>query len=238
MKLPFVLASLFVASAAYAQAPGEYEEGTGAPGMAPVVAPVVAPTPPPPPVRRWSVGLGFGSMNLAPHSAPDAETQFGVGQLAVRYLATRHLEIELAVGGGREQLEDGEEGDREVSQGVLAVRYRFNPDRPWNLWLMAGMGSLAVTRHDATKQERDDAGQSTLQFGAGLERRWERFALQLELRAVGVKAHDDAPESMPVGGTVVTDTGMTVPPKEPLPPTSANDGMAGGQVVFSGNYYF
>ena len=110
MKLPVVAASLFVAATAYAQAPAEYEEASGAPGMAEPVP--VVPTPEPPRPRRWSVGLGIGSLDLAPHSAPDAKTQFGVGQIAVRYLATRHLEIELAFAGGREQLEDGNEGDQ------------------------------------------------------------------------------------------------------------------------------
>lgn len=235
MKLGLAIASLFAASTAYAQAPGDYyDEGTGAPGM---VAPVVvAPTTPPPKPRRWSVGLGFGSLSLAPHGAPDVETQYGVGQLAVRYLATRHLEIELAFAGGREQLEDGEEGDREVSQGVLALRYRFSPGRRWNWWVMAGLGSLAVTRHEASKDDRDYAEQSTLQFGAGLERRWSRFALQLELRAVGVKAHDL--EDQPVMGEIGDGT-TGRPPQMPESTTvSAGDGMSGGQLVFTGNYYF
>jgi hypothetical protein len=239
MKLPVVLASLFVATTAYAQAPGDYAEGTAAPDEA-VAAPgtvapvVVVPTPPPPKPRRWSVGLGVGSLSLAPHNAPDVETEYGIGQLAVRFLATRHLEIELAFGGGAEKLEDGEEGDRQISQGVLALRYRFSPGRRWNWWLMAGMGSLSVTRAEPTKEEREQAEQSTLQFGVGLERRWSRFALQLEMRAVGVKAHDV--EEMPVGGAIV-DGQMLPPPKEPTT-TSAHDGMSGGQLVFSGNYYF
>jgi hypothetical protein len=243
MKLPLAFASLFVATTAYAQAPGdeggavpgEYE-ATAAPGM---VAPVVVvPPPPPPKPRRWSVGLGIGSLSLAPHVAPEQETEFGIGQIAVRYLATRHLEIELAFGGGREQLEDGQEGDRQVSQGVLALRYRFNPARRWNFWLMAGMGGLAVTRTEPTKEEREAAEQSTLQFGAGLERRWSRFALQLELRAVGVKAHDV--EEMPVRGEVTDPNGsMTpLPPEKEPTTTSAHDGMSGGQMVLSGNYYF
>lgn len=238
MKLPLVLASLFVATSAFAQAPGDYAEGTDEAVAAPgTVAPVVvAPTPPPPRPRRWSVGLGIGSLSLAPHDAPEVESEYGIGQIAVRYLATRHLEIELAFGGGREKLADGQEGDREVSQGVLALRYRFSPGRRWNWWLMAGMGSLAVTRHEATEEERDFAQQSTLQFGVGLERRWSRFALQLEMRAVGVKAHE-GDEVMPVRGDVTgTDGSMTLPPKEPT--YGANDGMAGGQLVFSGNYYF
>ena len=234
MKLPVVLASLFVAGTAYAQAPGGYyEEGATAPGMVEPTAPI-APTPPPPKPRRWSVGLGVGSLSLAPHDAPDVETEYGLGQIAVRYLATRHLEIELAFAGGREKLDDGEAGDREVNQGVLALRYRFSPGRTWNWWLMAGMGSLAVTREGATEDERDYAQQSTLQFGAGLERRWSRFALQLELRAVGVKAHDV--EDMPIRGETTSPDGMALPPREPV--YDAGDGMSGGQLVFSGNYYF
>jgi hypothetical protein len=236
MKLPLVLASLFVATTAYAQAPGDYEQGTGAPGLSEPI--VVVPTPPPPKPRRWSVGLGVGSLSLAPHTAPDVETEYAVGQLAVRYLVTRHLELELAFAGGREQLDDGHDGEREVSQGVLALRYRFSPGRRWNWWVMAGMGSLAVTRREATDDERDFAEQSTLQFGAGVERRWSRFALQLEVRAVGVKAHDGEVMS----GTVIVEPDasgqMTPPPKEPPSTTNAGDGMAGGQLVLSGNYYF
>ena len=238
MKLGLAFASLFATTTAYAQAPGDYsyEEPTGAPSM---VAPVVVvPTPPPPKPRRLSLGLGFGSLGLAPHSAPEAESEFGIGQLSLRYLATRHLEIELAFAGGREQLGDGVEGDREVSQGVIALRYRFSPQRRWNWWLMAGMGSLAVTRHDASEEEHEYAEQSTLQFGVGLERRWHRFALQLEFRAVGVKANEN---EMPVGGTIVTEPGTPLPDRPDGMPSSgvgSGGGMAGGQLAFSGNYYF
>lgn len=236
MKLA-LLAPLFVATTAYAQAPGEYEEGTGAPGLAPVVVPVEAVVPAPKP-RRWSVGLGIGSMGLAPHGAPEAESEFAVGQLAVRYRATRRLEIELAFAGGREQLEgyDGDryEGDREVSSAVLALRYRFAPEHRWNWWLMAGLGSLAVTHHHASDHEREYAQQSTLQFGAGLERRFHRFAVQLELRAVGVKANDED-VAAPVPDMREPGTGVMA-----LPPTTLGNGngMAGGQLLLSGNYYF
>jgi hypothetical protein len=243
MKLGLVLAPLFVATTAYAQAPGEYEEGTGAPGMAPVV---VAPTPPPQPLRRWSIGLGVGSMDLAPHNAPDAKSHYSIGQLAVRYRATRHLELELALGGGDEKVGEGKEQyttGMQVSQAVLALRYRFNPHRPWNFWVMAGMGSLAVHHEEASDEEREAAQQSTLQFGAGLERRWTRFALQLELRAVGVKPHEaDAMTTVQTDPGRPNADGSMTPPKEPVPPPDstvyADDGKAGGQMVLSANYYF
>ena len=239
MKLRVTLASLLVASTAYAQAPGEvYEDELAPPSMAPVapviVTPVVAPAAR---VRRWSVGVGFGSMELAPHVAPDATSEFDIAQLYVRYRPWRHLELELALGGGSEfDMEDGSYRAREVSSAVLALRYRFSPHRRWNWWLMAGMGSLAVTNEGASDEERDAAHQSTLQFGAGVERRWSRFALQFEIRAVGVAPHE-IDEDMPVrGDTEIAPGGLMQPPNSD--PGRANDGMKGGQFVFSGNYYF
>src|SRR5262245_25914184 len=107
MKLGVVIASLFVGGSAFAQALGDTEvatdEAVAPPGMAPTVAPVPAP---PPPERRWSVGLGFGSLGLAPHHDPENESHFSVGQIAVRYRPWRHLEIELALSGGTEKYDD------------------------------------------------------------------------------------------------------------------------------------
>src|SRR5262245_26463852 len=103
MKLGLVITPLLLVSTAYAQAPGDYEGGDVAPpGMTPVAAPQ-APLPERP--RRWSVGLGVGSITLAPHHTPDVETQFDVGQLALRYRITRHIELELALSGGDEHQE-------------------------------------------------------------------------------------------------------------------------------------
>jgi len=237
MKL-LVLAPLVLASTAYAQAPGDYYGGGdgysyGAPGMTPV-APLPPPAPPPPPLRRFSVGLGIGNTSLAPHSAPENKHDFAVGQLALRYLAGRHLEIELAFTGGTETLEDGSEGYTELSQAVLALRWRFSPQRRWNWWLMAGMGTLAVTRIDATDDERSAANQSTLQFGVGLERRWSRFALQAELRAVGVAKNQSMDE--------VTATPYPTNTMNPTPPPYIgpvdDGGKKGGQFALTANYYF
>ncbi len=239
MKL-LVLAPLLIASTAYAQAPGDYYGGgydgygggpIAPPGMAPELPP---PPPPPPPMRRFSIGLGIGNTSLAPHSDPENKHEFAVGQLAIRYLFRRHLEIELAFTGGTEQLEDGSEGDKELSQAVLALRWRFSPQRRWNWWVMAGMGTLAVTRVDASEDERDAANQSTLQFGLGVERRWSRFALQGELRAVGVAKNEDMRDE-PVKVDVPTNT------MEPLPPYigPTNDGgKKGAQFAITANYYF
>ena len=91
---------------------------------------------------------------------------------------------------------------------------------------MAGMGSLAVTCVGASDEERDAATQSTLQFGVGLERRWSRFALQAELRAVGVAPIENGDDKiMPVDGGPYTES-------------YSRDGWAGGQFTLGGSYYF
>lgn len=227
MKLGLVVAqsissTLLFAGTAFAQAPGDYygDASVAPPGMAPAAPEYI---PPPPPVRnqRWSVGLNVGSMGLAPHMSPKSETEFSLAQLAIRYRPWRRLEIELALGGGSEVAPDGYAGDRELSEAVLSLRWRFNPKRNWNWWLSAGMGSLAVTSVGASKEERNAAQQSTLQFGIGLERRWSRFALQAELRAVGVAPNEFAGDIMPVSYDGYS-----------------RDGWAGGQFTFGGSYYF
>ena len=226
-----IVASLFVAGTAAAQAPGEvYEsEPVAPPGMAPVVAqpqPQPPPPPPPPKDRRWSVGLGIGSLSLAPHHQPDNSSDFSLGMIALRWRPFRHLELELALSGGGTSEDSYEQ--REVSQGVFALRWRFNPQAKWNLWAMAGMGSLTVT--DTNYGE--GVQQSTLQFGLGLERRWNRFALQLEGRLVGVAPPEE--EDVPPMADV-RQPGQPTPPYESTPMA---DGWKGGQLVLSGNFYF
>ena len=224
MKIGLVLVPLLAAGSAYAQAPGDYysDGDVAPPGMAAPVAPaIVAPAPPFRP-QRWSVGLNVGSIGVAPHMQPENETDFAVSQLALRYRPWRHLEIELLLGGGSEQTQDGNVGDRELSEAVLSLRYRFSPTHNWNWWLSAGMGSFAVTYAGASNDQRDQATQSTLQFGVGLERRWTHFALSADLRAVGVAPNDDTTKlGMPVDGGYYM-----------------QDGWKGGQFVVGASYYF
>lgn len=228
----FVIASLFVAATAYAQAPGE-------------VAPEAAPAQPAPAVwcpphesvmaNRWAVGLSVGSVGLTPKDQDDPEAQFGVGELSLRFRATLHLEIEAAFGGGREQLRDGNVGERQVTTGVLALRYRFAPEQAWNWWVMGGLGSLAVTYQDATDQQRNNAMRPLGEFGVGIERRFRRFAIQAELRALGVGVRKDQDTTvMPSKGIAAT----TMPP----PGATATDPNAGelqgGQLTIGASYYF
>ena len=102
---------------------------------------------------------------------------------------------------------------------------------------MAGLGGTTVARHDATKQERDDASRGHGVLGAGLERRFEHFALQVEARLirVGDKQQTDAP---PPPAVVMPGTtgGVAQPPMTTT--TTAGGAQSGGSITIGASYYF
>lgn len=235
------LAPLFAAPLAHAQAPGEVQPVVVAPvvvapGAGPGVAPLVAPAPAPeagceprPAVmdNRWAIGLSLGGMSIAPSDTPDDQTHFTVGELALRFRATLHLELELAVGGGRERTPDNMDGDLEVSTAALALRYRFRAEQHWNWFVMGGLGGATIARHDASSQERHDATQPLFEAGVGTEYRFDHLALQAELRGFGLGAARSDPES------AHSTTGMPVDPT-----TTADVQRSGASISVGVSYYF
>jgi hypothetical protein len=231
---------------AHAQAPGEVPPQVI---VAPVVTPVMlvpppaaapAPIAPPPAIvcgtprdsvmaNRWAIGFSVGSMGLAPEGAPDDNTQFAVGELALRFRATPRFELEFSVGGGRERVGD-EEGDLEVGTAAIAARFRFRPEAAWNWFVMAGLGGAAVTRFDATDEEREAAMKPLGMLGIGIERRFRHFALQAEARAIGIgdeKRDEDMPRSDTVGDMKLVRT-----------PIATEENSAGGSLTLGMSYYF
>lgn len=252
-------------SLALADAPGDDEDDGGYYGpssVEPVVqpAPVVAPVAPVGPscgspmavdvmAHRFAVGLNLGSASFAPEHSPDAKSDFAISELSLRYRATYHLEIELALTGGRQSLEDGSQGELAMGGGTLGLRYRFSPSSRWNWWLMGGIGETTIARHDATRSELDAAARPHGQLGVGIERRFQRFAIQAELRMTAVgDRHDDEtmavppvkgePEPAPTNGG----GGTTVTPGTPQPIdptyTMAPEKQSGGQFTIGLSYYF
>jgi hypothetical protein len=183
--------------------------------------------------RRWAIGLSLGSMSLAPDGQPDDKTSFAIGELALRFRATLHLELELAVGGGRERTADDQEGDLQVSSAVIAARWRFRPEHRWNWFVMAGLGGASVTRHDATDQDRSDATQPLATLGVGLEWRFRHFALQAEARAVGM-GNRDREDRMAQSAETNLPAEMTVTPT----PSAVDDKRSGGAFSIGLSYYF
>jgi hypothetical protein len=233
-----VLAGSTTGSAtAFAQTPGDsYGDASGAPGMVSPQPVVIATAP----VRnvmadRWAVGLSIGGFTTAPDSAPDQKTQFNVGELALRFRATPHLELELAVGGGSEKLSDGSQGDTQVSMGALALRYRFAIESDWNWWIMGGLGQAVIDSKNITDSMQLDADTRPLaELGIGLEHRWDHFALQAELRAVGMgerKGYSNSnTKAIPVDASGAPISGG--------PAQVTQDTQSGGALTIGASYYF
>lgn len=236
--LALSLAPLFAGSLAHAQAPGALGPQPASPAPDPTCAApcdrcsqaesqaesVMA--------NRWALGLSVGQMSLAPEAQPDSKTAFGIGELALRFRATRHLELAVSVGGGREQLEDDQQGDLEVNTAVIAARYRFRPEAAWNWFVMGGIGGASVTRHDATQQERDDATHPLGVVGIGIERRFRRFALQAEARAIGIGAPENTTDAMAESPATSEPDAMAATPAAP------SQKQSGGALSIGLSYYF
>jgi hypothetical protein len=221
------------ATAAHAQAPGEVAPTAPSPAPGFVVA---GPAPVDVMGNRWAVGLSIGSLALAPKGAPEAKTEFGVGELSLRFRATPHLEVEAAFGGGREQLPDGMQGTLEARTGLVSLRYRFNPAGHWNWWLGGGVGGIQIAQHGSPDQAFRDSERPIGALAIGLERRWQQFALHAELRGVRVGERRDqvTPQAQPAASQM---PGGSTPP--PPPTTTAIDQkVGGGMFTIGASYYF
>jgi hypothetical protein len=231
----------------YAQPPG-YGPPPPPPAYAPPPPPGYAPPPPAvacacsgcvralPEARResvmdnrWAIGLSVGGMGLAQNNSHDP-TNFSLGELALRFRVTRHLELELSGGGGRERTADDQDGDLEISQAALAARWRFTPEARWNLFAMGGIGGASIVRHDASDQERSDATHPLVMAGVGLERRFRHFALQAEARLIVIGMRDTQMD--------VVERASTDQPTTDVSTTASDKALAGGSASIGLSYYF
>lgn len=211
------------AGTATAQAPGQAYDNPAPPAYGPYYAQppaVVAPAGPQLP-GRWSIGLGILGSSFAPPNDVQGvmPVDFQGGAVALRYRPWRKVSLELSLGGGRQTLDDGMEGDLAMATGTLAARYHFNQESKLNFWLLFGVGATTIARHDATDEEIDAAQRPHLAIGAGLEYRFTNFALQLEVRALGLGQTET--EQMLQEQGVYT-----------------GEGFNGGEVTLGASYYF
>lgn len=168
-RCAMMLVLLFV-STAHAQAPGMQQ--------------VPSPTAPPSTVmnKRWAIGLDVGPESLRPDVNGAPKTEFAQLELAGRYRVRRAIELGLALHLG---------ASKDIGQGGLYAefRYRFLAEQPLNVYVLGGIGVLAVAHENA--EEEAKRGRGSLRVGVGGEYRWNWFALIAELRLVGVGANEE-----------------------------------------------
>jgi hypothetical protein len=215
----------------------------GAPGdcgdcyaAAPVVVPVAAPAPEVDLSRRLGVGLHVASLAIANHDDPDAEpTQLGGGGLQVRYKLTPRWELELGLSALRQHDDDGMPTGPILHSATLGALFHMRPGKRWDWYLVGAVGGLHEGEHDDANAEHQ--GRAMAQLGIGVDHRWGRLGVGLELRAVGIAPEEDdgrasatdaAARTAGTGGTTTT------------PPAVEDDrrGDHGAQVSLGATYYF
>lgn len=218
--------SLLVPSVAFAQAPGSYYAQPPS-ETAPVepVPVVVAPAHEIEPMAdRFAVNVNLGGFSIAPEGADEGqETDFSVAELQLRFRATRRLEVFLAFAGGRQQLDNDEQGELAMDQVTLGLRFNFRPEHHWNWYLMGGFGSTLIAPHDTPEDAREDMRRGHGVFGIGLEHRWQSFALSAELRGIAVSEDEEMVSTQPVRFD-----GNLMDGRE----------LGGGQFTLGGSFYF
>lgn len=214
---------VLVPTLAFAQAPGSYYAQP--PSETPVQPVIVQPVRQVEPMAdRFAVNVNLGGFSIAPDGADEGqETDFSIAELQLRFRATRRLEVFLAFAGGREQLDNDEEGDLAMDQFTLGLRFNFRPERHWNWYLMGGFGSTLIAPHDTPDEARDDMRRGHAVFGIGLEHRWQSFALSAELRGIAVAEDEEMVRTQPVRFD-----GNLMDGRE----------LGGGQFTLGGSFYF
>jgi hypothetical protein len=154
--------------------------------------PAPAPPPPPPSVmaKRWAIGLALGADVLVPDTTSTQKLSFGTLELAGRFRIKPAMELALALHGGGAM-----KGEVSAAGLYLDFRYRFMAEQPLNVYVLGGLGVLAVANENAPEAEKQ--GRGTLRIGSGVERRFNWFALSAEMRIVGVGENADVTEAMP-----------------------------------------
>jgi hypothetical protein len=199
-----------VAGTAHAQAPGE------TPPVEPA-APAVAPCSDCIDVMsdRWSVGFVLGVVGLQNQDKSE-QLNLGGSELALRFRATPHLEVQAAFGSARESHDPNSamtDYHAQLTTFEVALRYRFLPDRPWNVSVFGGLGTAQLDSDAERGQQRP-----MIVMGGGVERRFGRFGVHAELRIVALAAQ--------MISTLIE------------PPDPYVDQMSGGQLVLGGSFYF
>lgn len=237
MSHRLLLAAVFVpalSTAAFAQgAPGDCDDCYA---VAPAPAPVVVVTPAVDLSHRLGVGLHVASLAIANHDDPNADpTQLGGGGVQVRYRLSPRWELELGLSALREHDDDGMPTGPEMHAAELGAMFHMRPGHRWDWYLLGAIGGL----HEGSRSDRsgdDHQGRAMAQLGVGVEHRWNRLGLGLELRAVGL-----APDDMTAGDAPTNTAARTAGTQPPPPPPTVEDdqhGDHGAEVTFGATYYF
>jgi hypothetical protein len=190
-----------------------------------LLLPASAAAEPDPGPGRWGIGFHLSGLGLASEAAPDESFELGGAGIQVRYRLAPRWEFELAVSRVRGERErDGLE--RDLRLGTLGVAFHLTPKSPWDVSLTAGFGGgredVSAPAGKAMQPAAAAFAHAHAYVGVGLERRFRRWGLGGELRAVGLARDPDELDGPAFAGADV-----------PVPEESS-----GAQLRLAATYFF
>lgn len=134
-------------------------------------------------LSRFGIGLRTTSLAVADEADPKNKFGLGGGGLHVRFRLTQRWGLELTSETVTGQTKDGN-FTRTANPVTLAAAYHLTPNRPWDFYLLLGLGSTAETVQ--IRENEQVFEESHVHLGVGLEHRFGSFGVGVELRAVGL----------------------------------------------------
>lgn len=198
-------------------------DGTEAPSVCAscVVMPSV-PAPAPRPVEfqhRFGVAARGVSLSLDDGTT---KTDYSGGGIALSYRLNRRWEFAATL-----DMLDAPQGP-DLHSTTFEARFHINPLQRWDWYALAGIGALheVVEADGGNNDQEDPKPRGRFHAGVGLERRFPRWSLAAELRAVGVGPKEEA----------TMDT--AVMKETPASPMATEDKLSGGELTVAASFYF
>lgn len=128
--------------------------------------------------KRWSASMGYGvalarAQTDNPNTAPLFDFHFGI-----RFRVIPDLQVGLLLGGAFEGPGDG------YAELCGDVRYSLLAERPWNPYLLGAIGF-------GFAGEQGSGARSFVRAGAGIERRFESWAVSGEMHLSRIGGDDE-----------------------------------------------
>jgi hypothetical protein len=152
--------------------------------------------------KRWGIGFHLSGLGLSSESVPDESFELGGAGVQLRYRLAARWELELAVQRVRGERE-GDGLERDLRLGTLGVAFHLTPRSRWDVSLTAGLGG---GREDVSAPAGKGMQPAAFAYahaylGVGLERRFDRWGLAGELRAIGLARDPDELDGPAFAGT-------------------------------------
>jgi hypothetical protein len=178
--------------------------------------------------QKWAVGLHGAALGLEPADAPEDKIELAGHGLHARYRINARWEVELSA---EKMLSNPDDSatSREARAVTLSALVHLTPHKQWAWYLIGGIGGTderVSYLNAAGANVNAEIEHSHVHLGVGLERRFRRFGIGVQLRAVGMTLKHES------------DDDRSIQLEQPHQPGAIPEESSGAQLNVAAAYYF